>query len=137
MGALSRSEYEHYLYSLLPQHPQVSRSTLRLFTNSSTTAIIRGEVELQNGLAIRVFEFLDFSDESILEYSYAVYQGEEKIRWYDAQPHPENLALQSTFPHHFHAAPDIKHNRQPAKGIGFKEPNLPTVIADCLLLSNS
>lgn len=134
MGALSRSEYAHHLYLLLPQHPQVSRSTLRLFTNSATTAIVRGEVEMRNGLAIRVFEFIDFSDESILEYSYAIYRGEDKIRWYDAQPHPENPALQATFPHHFHTAPDIKHNRQPAQGISFKEPNLPTVIDDCLSL---
>ncbi len=136
MASLSRTEYEHYLYVLLPQHPQVVRSTLRLFTNSATTCIVRGQIELKNNLTIRVFEFLDLTDETILEYSYAVYDGEEKIRWYDAQPHPENPLLKSTFPHHYHTPPEIKHNRQPANGISFSEPNLPTVIADCLTLKN-
>jgi hypothetical protein len=135
MGLLSRSEYEHYLYTLLPQHRQVARCTLRLFTNSSTTAIVRGQVELTNGLSIRAFEFLDFADQTFLEYSYAVYEGEEKIRWYDAQPHPENPALEPTFPHHYHSPPDIKHNRQPAPGISFNAPNLPAVINDCLALT--
>ncbi len=136
MASLSRTEYEHYLYVLLPQHPQVVRSTLRLFTNSVTTGIIRGQIELNNNLVIRVFEFLDFADETILEYSYAVYDGEEKIRWYDAQPHPENPILKSTFPHHYHTSPEIKHNRQPAHGISFHKPNLPVVISDCLELKN-
>nr|MBC8450537.1 hypothetical protein [Chloroflexota bacterium] len=30
---------------------------------------------------------------------------------YDPQPHPENPDLASTFPHHHHEPPDIKHNR--------------------------
>lgn len=136
MGSLARTEYEHYLYVLLPQHPQVVRSTLRLFTNSAVTCTVRGQVELINKLTIRVFEFLDLADETILEYSYAVYDNEEKIRWYDAQPHPENPILKPTFPHHYHTPPDTKHNRQPAIGISFSEPNLPTVIADCLTLIN-
>jgi hypothetical protein len=73
-------------------------------------------------------------DGEILEYSYTIYRGEEKIRWYDPQPHPENPALASTFPHHFHEAPDIKHNRKPAPGISFDASNLATLIADCLQL---
>ncbi len=134
MGLLSRSEYEHYLYTLLPQHRQVDHCTLRLFTNSATTAVVRGQIELTNGLTVRVFEFLDLADETFLEYSYAIYDSEEIIRWYDAQPHPENPALKPTFPHHYHSPPDIKHNRQPASGISFNAPNLPAIINDCLAL---
>lgn len=136
MGLLSRSEYEHYLYVLLPQHAQVVRSTLRLFTNSAATSMVRGQIELDNNLVIRVFEYIDLADETFLEYSYAIYEGEEKIRWYDAQPHPENPTLKPTFPHHFHSPPDIKHNRQPAHGISYSQPNLPAIIADCLALTN-
>ena len=47
---------------------------------------------------------------------------------------PEISELSSTFPHHYHEPPDIKHNRKPAPGISFTEPNLPTLIADCLVL---
>jgi len=80
---------------------------------------------------LRVFEYLDLTDGEIFDYSYAVFRGDEKIRWYDPQPHPENPALASTFPHHRHEPPDIKHNRKPAPGISFHAPNLPTLIKDC------
>jgi hypothetical protein len=84
---------------------------------------------------LRIFEYLDLSDGEILDYSYAIYDKGEKIRWYDAQPHPENPSLASTFPHHYHEQPDIKHNRLPAPGITFTAPNLPRLIADCLTLN--
>jgi hypothetical protein len=45
--------------------------------------------------------------------------------------------LASTFPHHLHELPDIKHNRKPAPGISFDAPNLPTLIADCVALGAS
>lgn len=73
----------------------------------------------------------------IRDYSYTIYQGEEKIRWYDPQPHPENVELAATFPHHYHESPDIKHNRQPAPGLSFEVPNLPTLIADVIMLEKS
>lgn len=84
-----------------------------------------------------VFEYLDFSDGELLDYRYAILRGEESIRWYDPQPHPEIPELASTFPHHLHAPPDIKHNRQPAPGITFQVPNLPTLIADCIALGKA
>lgn len=77
---------------------------------------------------------LELSDGELLDYSYTVIRSNEKIRWYDPQPHPENPDLAATFPHHRHEPPDIKHNRRPAPGISFTEPNLPTLIADCLAL---
>jgi len=88
-------------------------------------------------LELRVFEYLDFSDGEILDYRYAILRGEESIRWYDSQPHPEIPRLASTFPHHLHEPPDIKHNRKPAPGITFQAPNLPTLIADCITLGES
>ena len=51
--------------------------------------------------------------------------------------HPEIPDLVSTFPHHLHEPPDIKHNRKPASGISFTAPNLPTLIADCIALGTS
>jgi hypothetical protein len=36
-----------------------------------------------------------------------------------------------------HKPPDIKRNRKPAPGISFAEPNLPTLIADCIALGES
>jgi len=131
MTAFSRSTYETLLYTLADQFPDVRSSTLRLYPNSRTTAIVRGSVFFANGLELRVFEYLDLSDGGIFDYSYTIFRGEQKIRWYDPQPHPENKGLASTFPHHFHEEPSIKQNRKPAPGISFDSPNLPALVEVC------
>lgn len=132
--AFDRAAYDQQLYSVVDRYPEVVRSTLRLYTNSATTALVRGTVYFVQDVELRVFEYLDLTDGEILNYSYAVQQGEEKIRWYDPQPHPENPALTETFPHHLHKPPDIKNNRHPAPGVNFEAPNLPQLIQDCLSL---
>ncbi len=35
-----------------------------------------------------------------------------------------------THPHHKHIPPDIKHNRVPAPGLSFTQPNLPFLIEE-------
>ncbi|HRJ40270.1 MAG: hypothetical protein KJZ86_00085 [Caldilineaceae bacterium] len=134
MAFPARDAYERLIYSLPGAYPAIQSSTLRLYTNSASTCFVRGTIGFQNGVELRVFEYLDFADGELLDYSYTVLRGEERIRWYDPQPHPENPALASTFPHHVHEPPDIKHNRKPAVGISFQSPNLPALIADCLAL---
>ncbi len=134
MAFPTRSEYEQLIYSLPYQSSDVTSSSLRLYTRSSDAAVVRGSLRFQNGLELRVFEVLDFVAARISDYSYTVFQGEERIRWYDPQPHPEALELQSTFPPHRHEPPEIKHHRRPAPGIGFAAPNLATLIADCIEL---
>ena len=128
MSTFSRADYEGLLYSVTDRSAEVVSSTLHLYPNSNTTAFVRGSIYFSSGLELRVFEYLDLTDGELLDYSYAVYRGEEKIRWYDSQPHPEDPALASTFPHHRHEPPDIKQNRRPAPGISFTAPNLPTLI---------
>ncbi len=126
------AEYETLIYGLPQAYRQeISTSTLRLYSTSALTARVEGEIEFVNGLVLRVSEFIDFKARLIRDYSYTVFRGEERIRWYDPQPHPELPTLASTFPHHRHEPLDIKHNRQPASGITFEAPNLPTLIADC------
>lgn len=137
MAFPTRPEYEALVYGVVEAHPEVVSSTLRLYSTSALTAIVEGELELNNGLTLRVLEVLDFKANRIQNYSYTVFRGEEKIRWYDPQPHPENLTLAETFPHHFHELPDIKHNRRPAHGITLTAPNLPTLISDCLQLGKA
>ena len=51
---------------------------------SPHTAFVRGTLFLSNGLELPVFEYVDLAVGEILEYSYSVYRGEEKLRWYDA-----------------------------------------------------
>jgi hypothetical protein len=129
-----RHEYESIVYGLQNEFQQIDSSTLRVYSTSASAATLEGEVVLKSGLRIRVVEVLDFGAGVIRKYSYTVYRGEQKIRWYDPQPHPENKKLAATFPHHFHEEPDIKHNRKPAKGISFEAPNLAVLIKDCIAL---
>jgi hypothetical protein len=137
MLLFSRLEYEGLLYTLPQSYPEVKSSSLRFFTTSRSAGLVKGSVWFHSGLELRVQELVDFSDGEILDYSYTVFRGEECIRWYDPQPHPETPELASTFPHHLHEPPDIKHNRRPASGISFQSPNLPTLIADCVALGET
>jgi hypothetical protein len=148
MAFPSRAEYEILIYGLVDNYPnQIRLSTLHLYPTSALTAKLEGEIEFSNGLRLRVREFIDFKADQIRDYSYTIFRGDEKIRWYDPQPHPDNPELASTFPHHRHEPPDtsvpeaersgIKHNRQPAPGITFNSPNLLTLIADCVELGKT
>ena len=134
---LNRADYERLSYALVDRYPEVTASTLRVFGNSAASSLVRGSVYFDSGLELRVFEDIDWAGGELLNYSYTVYRGEEKVRWYDPQPHPDDLALATTFPHHYHTPPDIKHNRQPAPGISFDAPNLPTLINDCIELGKT
>jgi len=133
----SREAYEHLVYTLPSSYSEIISSSLRIYTNSRTTCFLRGSIWFRNGLELRVFEFLDLSDARLLNYHYAVFRHEEAIRWYDPQPHPDDKELSSTFPHHYHEHPDIKHNRRPAPGIHFDTPNLDTLIRHCLELNTA
>jgi hypothetical protein len=133
----SRPEYESLVYGLLDEHPEVVDSTLHMYSTSALTSIVQGRLTLSNGLVVKVIEALDFRRGRIRQYSYTVFCGEERIRWYDSQPHPDNPDLASTFPHHLHDPPNIKRNRKPAPGITFTAPNLPQLIEDCIALGKA
>lgn len=133
----TRSEYESLLYNLGNQYSEIKESTLRLFTVSTQSAIVEGEIRFSNGLTLRVLEIINLRARAIQKYSYTIFYNGEKLRWYDPQPHPEIESLQSTFPHHRHEPPNIKQNRLPAPGISFDAPNLETLIRDCVVLGES
>jgi hypothetical protein len=137
IGFPSRQDYELLVYTLPQRYPEIVFSSVRLYTTSRGTATVMGSVRFRGGLELRVFEIVDFIAGRISDYSYDVLRGEEPVRWYDPQPHPENLELASTFPHHLHEPPNIKRNRKPAPGISFQSPNLPTLIADCIALDEA
>ena len=127
-----RSKYETLIYDLPNQFPGIATSTLRIYSTSASAGVLEGEIVLKNGIRIQAVEVLDFGSGLIRKYSYTIYRGERKIRWYDPQPHPENEELASTFPHHFHEEPTIKQNRKPAPGISLDSPNLPALVEVCI-----
>lgn len=126
----SVESYSRFIYVLIDNIPSVRRHTIKLYTDSVTTGVVEGRIEFDRDLALGVFERLDFARGRILFYSYEIYRGEELLIWYDPQPHPDDPTLASTYPHHKHIHPDIKHNRIRAPGISFSEPNLPSILAE-------
>ncbi len=66
----------------------------------------------------------------IESYGYEIWRRDQKIAWYDPQPHPGIAALADTFPHHKHIPPNISRNRIPAPNMSFVHPNLPALIQE-------
>jgi len=125
----SIADYSRFVAELFDQ-PTVQGSTVSVWSASPYTGVAEGEVTFVSGIRLRMREELDFDAGLITSYGYEVYQGEERLYWYDDFPHPNDPALASTFPHHKHVPPDIKRNRIPAPEITFKGPNLLVLIRE-------
>ncbi|HEX9944086.1 MAG TPA: DUF6516 family protein [Thermoanaerobaculia bacterium] len=109
-------DYETFLYTLAERFPSIRRSTLMFVRRGHSLARVSGELHFDRGTRLVVLERLIFDRLPVVieGYGYEVWQGEEKLYWYDPQPHPNEPSLQSTHPHHKHMPPDIKHHRIPA-----------------------
>lgn len=125
----SLNNYSRFIAELL-NRPTVKHSTLAVWSDSPYTGVAEGDVFFTNGLRLRIREELDFLEGIITSYGYEVYRGTERLYWYDDFPHPKDSNLKSTYPHHKHIPPDIKHNRIPAPGISFIKCNLPVLIRE-------
>ncbi len=125
-------DYEIFLYTLPERFPAIRRSTLVFERRGATLARVAGEITFAQNYRLIVRERILFNRlPAVIEwYGYEVWQGEEKLYWYDSQPHPDDPTLQSTHPHHKHVLPDIKHNRIPAPMMSFARPNLPALIQE-------
>lgn len=126
----SLADYEEFVYTLQQRYSAIVRSTLVIARRGSGVATLTGELLFEDGQRLAVYEILTWDAGPIIiqRYSYEAWQGSEKLYWYDPQPHPDDSSLASTHPHHKHVPPDIKHNRKPASGLSFTEPNLPFLI---------
>jgi len=122
--------YEHFIYGLSETFPSIRRSTLVVIRRGPTIAELKGEIEFDRGIILGVWEDLNLARRVIQAYTYWVEQEGIRLYWYDPQPHPDDPSLASTFPHHKHVPPDIKHNRVPAPDISFGQPNLPYLILE-------
>ncbi len=132
MNTSSFSSLDAYseLVATLLNRATVQKSTVSVWSVGKYTGLAEGEVFFSNGCQLRIREVLDFDAELIVSYGYEVVRGEERLYWYDDAEHPNDPSLASTFPHHKHVPPDIKHNRIPAPEISFEQPNLPFIIAE-------
>jgi hypothetical protein len=124
------AEYEGLVYGLPDAFPTIRRSTLVVIRHGPAFAEVTGEIEFAHDIVLHVWEDLNFARRVIQGYSYAVSRGDERLYWYDPQPHPDEPTLAKTFPHHKHVPPEIKRHRVPAPGIQFDAPNLPWLIEE-------
>jgi hypothetical protein len=92
--------------------------------------VLEGSIEFDRGIVLRVYERLDFARQRIMTYSYEVWQGQQQFYWYDPWEHADDPDLASSFPHHKHVPPDIKHHRISAPGLSFTRPNLPFLVGE-------
>lgn len=125
----SLAEYSRFLAAILDRS-DVERSTLAVWSESPHTGTAEGEIMLVGGWRLRIREELDFEEGRITSYGYEVYRGQERLYWYDDFPHPNDPTLATTFPHHKHIPPDIKHHRVPAPALSFERPNLPALLQE-------
>ena len=123
-------DYELFIYTLADQFPSILRSTMTLVRLGATLARVTGELHFAHDIRLVVRERILYHRlPAIMDYySYEAWRDQERLSWYDPQPHPNEPSLQSTHPHHKHVPPDIKHNRYPAPGLSFVQPNLPLLI---------
>jgi hypothetical protein len=125
-------DYELFLYNLSEQFTSVQRSTVVLIRRGASLARVTGELDFDNQIRLVVRERLVYDRLPVVidGYGYEVWRANEKLYWYDSQPHPDDPELQSTHPHHKHIPPDIKHHRIPASGMSFNQPNIPVLISE-------
>lgn len=125
-------DYELFLYTLPEQFHSVRRSTVTIIRRGTSLARVTGELQFDHDIRLVVRERVLYHrlPAVIDEYGYEVWQGQTKLYWYDPQPHPNDLTLQSTHPHHKHIPQDIKCHRIPAPEMSFTRPNLPALILE-------
>ena len=116
-------DYELFLYTLTNRFASVRRCTLTFVRRGASLARVEGEVYFDHDIRLNVRQRIvyDRLPAVIDSYAYEVWRGEEKLYWYDSQPHPGDPHLQGTHPHHKHLPPDIKHHRIPASEMNCSE----------------
>ena len=130
----SLREYEVFVYTLPQSYEEIEYSTLIIAQRGRRYAELTGELGFSAGFRLVAYERLTWDKETLVidGYSYEVWDGPDKLYWYDSQPHPDDPSLASTHPHHKHVPPEIKHNRVPAPIISFESPNLPFLIREII-----
>ncbi len=127
----SLATYEAFIYELPTRYLAIKFSSLTVIRRGRHIAVVRGNVHFHNDIQLQVYEeLIALPTVEITGYGYEVWRGDEKLYWYDSQPHPNDPNLADTHPHHKHIPPDIKHNRIPAPGLSFSQPNLPFLIEE-------
>jgi hypothetical protein len=130
----SLRDYEEFVYTLCQRFPGIVSSTLVVVRRAARMVTVAGELSFAGGYRLVIRERLTFDAGPLIltRYGYEVWRADEKLTWYDSQPHPDDPSLVATNPHHQHIPPNIKHHRVPAPGLSFTRPNLPFLIQEIM-----
>jgi hypothetical protein len=125
-------DYELFLYTLAERFKCIRQSTVTLMRRGASLARVSGEIHFDKEFRLVLLERIvaDRLPATIEAYGYEIWRSQEKLCWYDCQPHPADATLASTHPHHKHIPPDIKNHRVSAPEMSFIRPNLPSLIAE-------
>lgn len=128
----SLRNYEEFIYTLNQTFPFILETNLVVARRGKRIATLQGEIILSNGYRINIKERLsfDFGPVKIEDYGYEIWYRDQRVAWYDSQPHPQDPSLAMNHPHHKHIPPDIKHNRIPAPNMSFEHPNIDKIITE-------
>ena len=128
----SLRDYEEFIYTLAQQFPAIASTTLTVVRRGGRMVTVTGEIVFSQGYRLIVKERLTFDAGPLIlkRYGYETWRDNEKLFWYDSQPHPNDPTLAATDPHHKHIPPDIKRHRIPAPELSFVKPNLPFLIQE-------
>ncbi len=126
------TNYSIFIHTLPEQFSAVRSSSVTFIPKGARLAQVKGELYFEQGIRLVVSERLMYrrSLDIIQWYGYEVWQNEEKLYWYDPQPHPDDPSLAENHPHHKHIPPNIKQNRILAPQMSFARPNLPVLIKE-------
>lgn len=147
---LSPEDYATFIHDLPNRYVFIKGSSLVYIPLGTKVGKVMGMILFDNNTILCVQEFLNFDLHVIEGYGYEVsqsqidaneipkaeeycrasYPDKDKLYWYDSFPHPNDLDLASTHPHHKHIHPNIKRNRIPAPDLTFTAPNLPFLIEE-------
>ncbi|GAX61194.1 hypothetical protein SCALIN_C18_0013 [Candidatus Scalindua japonica] len=125
-------DYELFLYTIADSVQSVKHSSITFVRVGASLARVEGEIQFEDQVRLVVRERIIFDRlPAIIDwYGYEVWKRNEKLYWYDSQPHPNDYKLKISHPHHKHIPPNIKHNRIPAPEMSFTRPNLPVLIKE-------
>jgi hypothetical protein len=132
-------DYELFIYTLSDQFKSIRQSTLTLVRLGASLGRVAGDLHFDRQFRLAVRERILFERLPVVIdwYGYEVWRGDDKLFWYDSQPHPNDPTLRPTHPHHKHVQPNIRHNRIPAPKMHFDRPNIPVLVEEIEMLASN
>lgn len=90
-------DYELFIYTLTEQFPIVRYSPVTFVRRGASLARVAGEIHFEFGIRLAIRERIVIAPLPVVidAYGYEARRAEERLFWYDPQPHPGDLLLQT------------------------------------------